>query len=188
MPIRRKREPEVKDQNTQDEKMLDVNATMQGTLRFDDPVNLRINGKFEGTLDTKGYLMIGDKATIKANITGESISIEGNVNGNIKVTKLLKLGKSARLNGDVETPALSVQEGAVLTGQIRMEGSKSSGRSINSTDMMNIYQLAKYLEVDRGKVSEWVAGGVLPGTKEDDEWMFEKSKIDEWVAQGRIKA
>ncbi len=188
MAIRRKRELEVKDQDTQDEKILDVNATMQGSLRFDDPVNLRINGRFEGMLDTKGKLMIGEKADIKANITGESISIEGNVNGNIKVTKVLKLGKTARLNGDVETPALAVQEGAVLTGQIRMEAGKSSGWSMKSSDMMTIYQLAKYLEVDRGKVSEWVASGVLPGTKENDEWMFEKSKIDEWVAQGRIKA
>ena len=43
------------------EKVLDVNASMQGTLRFDDPVNLRINGKFEGTLDTKGMLMVGER-------------------------------------------------------------------------------------------------------------------------------
>ena len=29
-----------------EDKVLDVNASMQGTLRFEDPVNLRINGKF----------------------------------------------------------------------------------------------------------------------------------------------
>ena len=46
---KRKEEPTV---HVVEDKFLDVNATMQGTLRFDDPVNLRINGKFEGTLDT----------------------------------------------------------------------------------------------------------------------------------------
>ena len=33
------------------EKILDVDASMQGTLSFNDPVNLRINGKFEGKLN-----------------------------------------------------------------------------------------------------------------------------------------
>jgi len=41
------------------EKILDVDASMQGTLAFKDPVNLRINGKFDGKLDTKGSLTIG---------------------------------------------------------------------------------------------------------------------------------
>jgi len=50
-----------------EEKFLDVSASMQGTLRFDDPVNLRISGKFEGTLETRGKLYIGAKADIKAN-------------------------------------------------------------------------------------------------------------------------
>jgi len=90
------------------EKVLDVNASMQGTLRFDDPVNLRINGKFEGTLDTKGMLMVGERADIRANITGESISIAGQVNGNIKAAKSLKLEPKAKLNGDVETPSLTM--------------------------------------------------------------------------------
>ena len=99
-----------------EEKVLDVNATMQGALRFDDPVNLRISGKFEGTLDTKGKLMIGNKAVIKANITGEEVQIEGAVAGNIKATEVVKLTKTARLTGDVETPRLSIEDGAVLLG------------------------------------------------------------------------
>ena len=49
------------------EKVLDVDATMQGTLTFRDPVNLRINGSFEGNLDTKGNLTIGENATVRFN-------------------------------------------------------------------------------------------------------------------------
>ena len=36
------------------EKWLEVDASMIGTLTFKDSVNLQINGRFEGTLDTKG--------------------------------------------------------------------------------------------------------------------------------------
>ncbi|MBU1084583.1 MAG: polymer-forming cytoskeletal protein, partial [Candidatus Omnitrophica bacterium] len=108
--------------NTQQvsDKMLDVNASMQGTLRFDDPVNLRISGKFEGTLDTKGILMVGEKADIKANIVGEEILVSGQVFGNIKAGKSLRLESSAVLNGDIETPILSIGEGAFVNGRIKM--------------------------------------------------------------------
>ena len=39
-----------------EDKILDVDARMQGTVVFKDPVNLRINGSFEGKLDTRGNL------------------------------------------------------------------------------------------------------------------------------------
>lgn len=184
----RKRKEDEK-QHT-DDKVLDVNASMQGTLRFDDPVNLRINGKFEGTLDTKGKLMVGHKADIRANIIGENISIAGVVNGNIKAATILKLESSARLFGDVETPSISIAEGAILNGQINMSGASSGNQSSSNESRggwMTISQLAKYLEVDANKVNEWVNGGMIPGTKEGGEWVFERSKVDQWIAEGKVK-
>lgn len=182
----RKKRQEEKPQETV-EKVLDVNASMQGTLRFDDPVNLRINGKFEGTLDTKGMLQIGQKADITANITGESISIAGRVSGNIKAVKSLELEGNAWLNGDVETPKLAVTEGAILNGRIQMTdiGSDFSSRG----DWMTISELADYLEVDKVKVNEWANSRKLPGTKEEGgEWVFEKTKVDQWIAEGKVDA
>ena len=38
------------------EKWLEVDASMTGSMVFKDPVNLQINGRFEGTLDAKGNL------------------------------------------------------------------------------------------------------------------------------------
>jgi len=184
--MRRKKE-QPQPAPVQEDKVLDVTAAMKGTLRFDDPVNLRINGKFDGTLDTKGKLQIGQKANIKANITGEEISIAGYVEGNIKATKALSLDSSAKLFGDIETPRLAVSEGAVLNGQLRMEkGSTSSSKSDNST--MTMGQVAEYLEVDASKVTEWVNNGMLPGTKDSGEWVCDRSKLDQWVSQGKIKA
>ncbi len=171
-----------------DEKILDVNASMQGTLRFDDPVNLRISGKFEGTLDTKGKLMIGKKADISADITGESISIAGNVTGNIRAFNILKLESTAKLTGDIETAQISIEEGAVLNGSVRMSGAASVVEDASRGNWMTIGQLAKYLEVEDDKVSEWADGGMLPGTKEGGEWVFDKKKVDQWIADGKVKA
>ncbi|MEA3489109.1 MAG: polymer-forming cytoskeletal protein [Candidatus Omnitrophota bacterium] len=182
--MRKNREQEVQHDEG---KVLDVHAGMQGTLRFEDPVNLRINGKFEGTLDTKGMLMIGQKAYIKANITGESVSIAGSVTGNIIASKVLKLESGAELIGDVETPRISIEEGAVLNGNLHMGSSESAGEASRG-DWMTMDQLAKYLEVDMNKVNEWVSSGIIPGTREGGDWVFERSKVDQWIAEGKVKA
>jgi excisionase family DNA binding protein len=179
----RRRKQEEKQQV--EEKVLDVSAAMQGTLRFDDPVNLRINGRFEGTLDTKGNLMVGREASIKADITGESISIAGIVSGNITATNILKLDASAKVSGDIEAPKLSIQEGAILNGQIRMT-QRGSGDDSSRGNWMTIRQVAEYLEVDKSKVHEWANSGVLPGTREGGDWVFEKDKIERWISQGRV--
>ena len=171
-----------------EEKVLDVNAAMQGTLRFDDPVNLRISGKFEGALETKGKLMVGSKAEIKANITGETIHIDGVVTGDIKASTLLKLASTAKLNGDVETPKLIIDEGAILIGQVRMEkGATVAASSFSDSDIMNATQVAKYLEVDTDKIADWASSGMLPGVSEKGEWRFDRKRVDEWVSQGKIK-
>lgn len=172
-----------RDRKNELEKVLDVNASMQGTLIFKDPVNLRINGRFEGVLNTKGSLMIGEQAVVNADITGESVVIAGSVSGNITALKELKLIAPAKVAGDIRTPLLSIAEGATFDGNSKM----ISGTSGYFENIMNAEDLAKYLEVDMNLVHEWANTGRLPGTRDGSAWKFERSKIDEWVAQGKIK-
>ncbi|MDO8525723.1 MAG: polymer-forming cytoskeletal protein [Candidatus Omnitrophota bacterium] len=172
-----------KDKKHEVEKVLDVDASMQGSLSFKDPVNLRINGSFEGILNTKGNLMIGEHASVNAKITGESIIVAGKVNGNISALKELKLISPACVVGDITTPLLSIAEGAVFEGNCRML--EHSERRQNA--MMTSEELAEYLEVELGVISEWVSSGKIPGMKEGDSWRFDRSRIDEWVAEGKIK-
>ena len=172
-----------RDKKHEAEKVLDVDASMQGTLIFKDSVNLRINGTFEGVLNTKGSLMIGEQAVINADITGESIIVAGRVNGNITALKDLKLISPARVIGDIRSPLLSIAEGAVFDGTSRML-SKADNPADN---VMTPDDLAKYLEVEIDLVHEWANSGRLPGTKSGDAWKFERAKIDDWIARGKIK-
>lgn len=169
----------------QEERVLDVDASMQGSMVFKDPVNLRINGRFEGTLNTKGSLMIGEQAVVDADIYGDSIVIAGKVNGNISAMKELKLIAPARVVGEVRTPILSVAEGAVIDGNIRMLAKDQPAMSTSAN--MTAEELSKYLEVEVNMVLDWVNSGKLPGVRHGDEWRFERNRIDEWVASGKIK-
>ena len=177
--MRRRREDEPR------EKILDVDASMQGTLTFKDPVNLRINGKFEGKLVTKGSLVIGEHAVVSADINGESITIAGRVTGDIKADKDIKLVAPACVIGDIKTPTLSITEGAVMEGYCNMMRQDKSAKK--TADMLSIEEVAKYLEVDTEVVSEWADTGKLPAVKEGSRWRFERGKIEDWLSSEKIK-
>lgn len=169
-----------------EEKILDVDASMQGTLSFKDPVNLQINGKFEGTLDTKGALTIGEKAFVNANIIGDEVTIAGRVTGEIVANKSLKLVAPARVDGTIKTPLLYVAEGAVLNGNCQMTGDVKV-LSKGHVDLMSADEVARYLEIEPSLVYEWATQGKLPAVRTGDTFRFDKTKIDEWIASERIK-
>ena len=158
-----------------EEKMMDVDAAMQGSLVFKDPVNLRINGKFEGTLETKGNLTLGPTAIILADIVGDNIVIGGRVKGKITAKESLTLLPSAVVEGHIYPAKLNIAEGAILEGQCSM-----------LHDFLNTEELARYLEVDLNSIMEWANSGKMPGHKEGSEWRFERKAIDSWVASGKI--
>lgn len=165
-----------------EKKILDVDASMQGTLMFKDPVNLRINGNFEGKLDTKGSLMISENASVRADINGDEIAIGGKLTGNIIAAKSLKVLSGAHIVGDITTPNLSVEPGAIIHGRCQMLTGKGSRGNV-----FNVEELARYLEVEVSNILEWANSGKIPAFKEGDDWKFERPKIEEWIAKERAK-
>ena len=79
--------------------------------------NARIDGKIEGSVQATGDLIIGTSAFLKADIEANTVSIAGEVHGNIKTTDLLELNASARLYGDICTRQFKVEQGAQFTGK-----------------------------------------------------------------------
>ncbi len=161
--------------NKKEDKILDVDASMQGNLSFKDPVKLRINGRFEGSLDTKGSLTIGTTAIIYGDITGDNVIIGGRIKGKVIAREVLTLLPSAIVEGDIFPAKLNITEGAILQGQCSM-----------LRDFLNVEELSRYLEVDLNSVKEWASSGKVPASKEGDSWKFERKAIDSWIASGRI--
>ena len=164
-----------KPQKEEDNKTIEINAQMQGSLTFNDAVNLKINGNFSGKLEAKGTLTIGNTASVEANITGDNIVIAGNVRGDIAANKMLVLMPTAVLKGNISTPKLNIVEGAVFQGNCQMmEG------------LLNIDEVAKYLEIDIKEIEDLANSGKIPATRNGDKWKFERVKIDQWAATGRV--
>lgn len=164
-----------------EEKILDVDASMQGTITFKDPVNLRINGSFEGKLDTRGNLTIGENAKVRAAIHGDRIIIAGKVTGDIVATQSLHVIAPATIQGNVTTPSLSVGEGSVIEGQISMMSVRggNEGHDVNLT----LKDVAQYLEVEARVVEEWANKRRIPGRHENGNWVFSKAAVDRWIQE-----
>jgi len=176
----------VKKQDQPVEKVLDINATMQGTMVFKDPVNLRINGEFEGKLDTKGKLIIGEDAQVKADINGENITVAGKVTGNIVATGRLNLIAPADILGDIVTPMLTVSDGAILNGNCKMSYLSEQATTSGKAKVMALDEVARYLEVDTSLVKEWAMQNKIPARKENNTWKFHKQEIDSWIAKEKV--
>lgn len=170
-----------------EEKILDVDASMQGTLSFRDPVNLKINGKFEGSLDTRGSLIIGENAIVHATIKGESITISGKVTGNIAAQEILRILPPGEVIGDITAPLLEIKEGAILQGNCQMGAKGRSFAPSSHRELLTADELARYLEVETSSVLEWAERGRIPAVREGNFWKFDRSKIDEWVSNEKIK-
>lgn len=165
-----------------EEKILDVDASMQGTISFKDPVNLRINGSFDGRLDTRGNLTIGENATVKADIRGDRIIIAGKVTGNITASVSLTVASPALIRGNIETPVLGVQEGSTIEGQLSMTNLQSGG-----SGAMTLREIAQYLELEARIIQEWAEQKKIPARLENGEWQFSKAVIDKWVQDEKVK-
>lgn len=83
---------------------------------------LRIDGRFTGRVRSeKGSLIVSAGGVVEANIEVASAKINGTVNGDITATGRIELGRSARVHGNLQTPALIIEDGAVFEGNCRMQ-------------------------------------------------------------------
>ena len=166
------------------EPVLEVSASMQGSLSFKDPVNLRISGRFDGSLDTLGSLTIGDRAHVDAQITGETIVIAGHVKGKIVARRQLSLVAPAQVSGELWTPRLTIGDGAVFEGSCHMQ-EMAQGEATAAASWMSLDDVAQYLEVESSVVRQWATQGRIPAVRDGESWRFEKRRLDQWVASER---
>lgn len=95
--------------------------------------SIRIDGKLEGSLVTKGKLVIGGSGLIVGDVDCENANIEGKVEGKLNVNGMLILKQSAIIEGDISTKKLVVEEGAVFNGKISM-GAKLQKAMLKNED------------------------------------------------------
>lgn len=115
--------PETPIQNTQPVErvtsVLGPGINWTGTLRGTG--GIRIEGNFEGDIQIKGMLVVGETGKVTCqNLRANTVIVAGLVKGNI-VAEKLEIRSTGRVWGDVQVVAFSTEEGAFLRGQVTME-------------------------------------------------------------------
>jgi cytoskeletal protein CcmA (bactofilin family) len=82
---------------------------------------MRIDGQMSGRISsTSGTLVIGTNGRVDANIEVAVATVHGTVNGDIIATQRLELGRSAKVSGNIQTPSLMIEQGAIFEGSCKM--------------------------------------------------------------------
>jgi cytoskeletal protein CcmA (bactofilin family) len=82
---------------------------------------IRIEGNFEGDIQIKGMLVVGETGKVTCqSLRANTIIVAGLVKGNI-IAEKLEIRATGRVWGDVQVMAFSTEEGAFLRGQVTME-------------------------------------------------------------------
>jgi cytoskeletal protein CcmA (bactofilin family) len=110
------------------EMFLGPGARFEGKLTFKGTV--RVDTVFKGTITTPDVLLVGERAAVEADLHCGSVIVSGSVTGNIDARTSVELAPSARVRGDIETPALLVQKGAALNGGVTMKTGSERSASV----------------------------------------------------------
>ena len=82
---------------------------------------MRIDGHMSGRVSsTSGTLIVGANGKVDANIEVAVAVIHGTINGDIIATQRLELGRAAKVNGNIQTPSLIIEQGALFEGSCKM--------------------------------------------------------------------
>lgn len=104
--------------NMKTETTLGKKTSFDGTLTFSN--SLKIDGRFEGEIESTGLLVIETDARVVADIRVRSIIIGGIVQGNITASEKLEMLPTGRVYGNIKTPRLKIADGVEFEGKCDM--------------------------------------------------------------------
>ena len=96
--------------------VLGPDAVFKGEMSFEK--GMRLQGRFEGKINTAGRLHVAKEAKMGADVEAGSIIVEGEVEGNLSANDRIELKSSSRYKGDLTAAKLVVEEGAAFVGHV----------------------------------------------------------------------
>ena len=78
-----------------------------------------VDGEVEGTVELReNNLTVGPNGNVRANVKARSITVLGRLEGNVQAGERIEIRKTGSLQGDLVTPRIVIEDGAVFRGSI----------------------------------------------------------------------
>jgi len=98
---------------------LGKDTEFEGKFSFTGAV--RIDGKFNGEIESSGTLIVGETATMQSQIHVADMIISGEVHGDVVAENKLEISVPGKLFGNIQTPKLVIEEGVIFEGKCKMQ-------------------------------------------------------------------
>ncbi|KAA0253440.1 polymer-forming cytoskeletal protein [Acidobacteria bacterium ACD] len=95
---------------------LDRGARFEGTLTFDD--TFRIDGTLKGSVVSRNELVVGEAGVVEGEVRVGRLSVSGTLRGVVHARERIEVHAGARVQAELHTPALTVEDGAVIQGPV----------------------------------------------------------------------
>jgi cytoskeletal protein CcmA (bactofilin family) len=96
---------------------LDGGSHLRGELHFED--TFRIDGRLTGKVESRGDLYVGERGEVEGEIRVGRLFVSGRVQAVVQAQRV-EVAPGGQLRGEIETPCLVIDEGAIFEGQSRM--------------------------------------------------------------------
>lgn len=131
---------------------------------------LRVDGHLTGTVTSDGgTLIVGTNGQVDANVSVGIATVNGIVNGDVIATEKIQLGRTARVTGNIATPRLVIEEGAVFEGGCNMMKAREDLES-QTTAAQEQYRTAE---------QERYNGAASSTDDDDDEFLSSSDETEE---------
>ena len=101
---------------------LDGSSSIEGELHFTD--TFRVDGRLIGKVSSEGDLIVGSDSTVEGDIKVRRLFVSGVVKGFVRADRV-EIAPGARVEAEVETPALLIEDGAHFQGRCVLSGAVS---------------------------------------------------------------
>jgi cytoskeletal protein CcmA (bactofilin family) len=118
--------------------MIGEGTVFEGTLRAESDV--RISGRLVGKLQVSGRVLVAQEGMIEGELAAANADIAGVVQGDIHVEERLVLKSSARVEGNIRTARIVVEEGALFNGKCQMTQKEGSYLEPNGADYRTVLE------------------------------------------------
>jgi cytoskeletal protein CcmA (bactofilin family) len=100
---------------------LDGNVVSAGSLRID--------GQVKGQINADGDVTLSPQSQVEADIRAQNVTVAGRFKGNIAVKGKAHLARGGRVDGNITSKSLVVEEGGIFHGQSIMDGAATGSSS-----------------------------------------------------------
>jgi cytoskeletal protein CcmA (bactofilin family) len=87
-----------------------------GDLFCEEP--LRVAGRLQGHIDSRSLVVVERTGTVKGDVAGQDVIVEGSVEGNVRASRKFELRLTGRVRGDVQAPSIAIADGSFLHGKV----------------------------------------------------------------------